>query len=110
MANVTNGLVPNAGRKQVNQRQAFSSGFQVPLGLGAHRYRVGVKPAHGDGVMEINEYRLHAAECLCIADEITEPKNKMLLLAMAQSWLKLAQQVEEGTPTRVEAVLSRRNT
>jgi hypothetical protein len=47
--------------------------------------------------MEMNEYRLHAAECLCIADEITEPKNKMLLIAMAQYWLKLAQQAEEGT-------------
>jgi len=52
---------------------------------------------NGHNFMELNEYRLHAAECLCIADEITEPKNKMMLLAMAQSWLKLAQQVEEGT-------------
>jgi hypothetical protein len=49
--------------------------------------------------MEINEYRLHAAECLCIADETTDPKTKMLLIAMAQSWLKLAQRAEEdATP------------
>jgi hypothetical protein len=46
--------------------------------------------------MLINEYRLHAAECLCIADDITNPQYKMLLIAMAQAWLKLAQQAEEG--------------
>jgi hypothetical protein len=48
-------------------------------------------------LMELNEYRQHAAECLCIADEITEPKNKMLLISMAQSWLKLARQAEQGS-------------
>ena len=45
--------------------------------------------------MAMNEYRRHAAACLSIADEITtDPKNKMLLIAMAQAWLKLAQRVE----------------
>ena len=40
--------------------------------------------------MAINEYRRHAVECLCIADEgATSPENRMLLVAMAQAWLKL---------------------
>jgi hypothetical protein len=45
--------------------------------------------------MRINEYRRYAAECLWIADDITNPENKMLLLAMAQAWLKLAQRAEQ---------------
>jgi hypothetical protein len=45
--------------------------------------------------MAMNEYRRHAAECLLIADEITDPNNKLLLVAMAQAWLKLAQRAEE---------------
>ena len=45
--------------------------------------------------MEMNEYRCHAAECLVIADDITtSPKNRILLIAMAQAWLRLAQQAE----------------
>ena len=45
--------------------------------------------------MAMNEYRRHAAECLLIADDISDPKNKLLLVAMAQAWLKLAQRAEE---------------
>ena len=52
----------------------------------------------GQGVMEVNEYRLHAAECLCIADDVTDAQNKMLLVAMAQAWLRLAQQTEAELP------------
>jgi hypothetical protein len=52
----------------------------------------------GQGVMEVNEYRLHAAECLCIADDVTDAQNKMLLIAMAQAWLRLAQQTEAELP------------
>jgi hypothetical protein len=46
--------------------------------------------------MAINEYRRHAFECLCIADDTTtNPENRMLLIAMAQAWLKLAQRAEQ---------------
>jgi hypothetical protein len=45
-----------------------------------------------------NEYRHHAKECLIIADDITiSPKSRLVLLAMAQTWLKLAQRAE-ATP------------
>ena len=48
------------------------------------------------GLMAINEYRRHAFECLCIADDTTtNPENRMLLIAMAQAWLKLAQRAEQ---------------
>ena len=49
--------------------------------------------------MAMNEYRRHAAECLLIADDTTDPKNKLLLVAMAQAWLKLAQRAEEDDLT-----------
>jgi hypothetical protein len=46
--------------------------------------------------MAMNEYRRHAFECLCIADDTTtNPENRMLLIAMAQAWLKLAQRAEQ---------------
>jgi len=47
--------------------------------------------------MAMNEYRRHAWECLCIADEnTTSPENRTLLLGMAQAWLKLAQRAEQN--------------
>ena len=51
--------------------------------------------AHRGKLMAMNGYRQHAAECLSIADDITiSPKNRLVLLAMAQAWLKLAQRAE----------------
>ena len=50
--------------------------------------------------MAMNEYRRHAAECLAIADDTTtNPNNKILLIAMAQAWLRLAQQAERSDAT-----------
>ena len=47
--------------------------------------------------MAISEYRRRAVQCLCIADEnTTSPENRMLLVGMAQAWLKLAQQLEQN--------------
>ena len=47
--------------------------------------------------MTINQYRRHALECLCIADEnTTSPENRMLLLSMSQAWLVLAQRAEQN--------------
>ena len=45
--------------------------------------------------MAMNEYRRHAAECLLLADDTTDPKNKLLLVAMAQAWLRLARRAED---------------
>jgi hypothetical protein len=46
--------------------------------------------------MKVNEYRRRAADCLRIADEISGPQNKILLIAVAQAWLKLAQKLEQA--------------
>jgi hypothetical protein len=60
--------------------------------------------------MAVNEYRRHAAECLCIADDIVDPQKKMLLIAMAQAWLRLAQQAEAGFTVRSECMGLRNRT
>ena len=47
--------------------------------------------------MAINQYRRHALECLCIADEnATSAENRMLLVGMAQAWLVLARRAEQS--------------
>jgi hypothetical protein len=52
--------------------------------------------------MAIHEYRRHALECLCIADEnTTSPKNRMLLVGMAQAWLKLARRAEQNPSAEI---------
>jgi hypothetical protein len=51
-------------------------------------------------MMIVNEYRHHAAACLRIADDISDPQNKMQLIAIAQAWLKLAQKAEEDLVPR----------
>jgi hypothetical protein len=54
--------------------------------------------------MRINEYRRYAAECLLIADGITNPETRITLLAMAQAWLKLAQRSEQDPSAPQEAM------
>jgi Tfp pilus assembly protein PilX len=39
-----------------------------------------------------DEYRRLAAECLRIAHESQNPKDRALLLRMAESWMRLAEQ------------------
>jgi hypothetical protein len=46
--------------------------------------------------MRPEEYRRHAAECLRIAEVVTDPQNRILLIHMAQTWLLLAQQIEKN--------------
>ena len=51
-------------------------------------------------LMAMNEYRRHALECLVIADDnTTSSENRLLLIAMAQAWLRLAQQAEQALTT-----------
>jgi hypothetical protein len=44
-------------------------------------------------------YQLHAADCIEIAQRTTDPKSRLALLAMAQSWLKLAEQAVKNSET-----------
>ena len=49
--------------------------------------------------MSVDKYRRHAVECLRIAEGVPDPRNRMLLIDMAQSWLVLAQQAENNPAT-----------
>ncbi len=44
---------------------------------------------------KIAVYRLYAAECAEIAQQVTDPKHKLVLLKMAHSWLALAKFAEK---------------
>ena len=40
------------------------------------------------------EYQERAAECLRLAQSTNDPTNKALLLEMAQTWVRLAEQAQ----------------
>jgi hypothetical protein len=44
-------------------------------------------------------YRDHAADCVKIAHSSSDPANKLSLLDMARSWLRLADQAEKNGDT-----------
>jgi hypothetical protein len=50
--------------------------------------------AGGTMPSKFEEYQQRAAECLRLAQAITDPKNKALLLDMAQAWIRLAEQAK----------------
>jgi len=43
----------------------------------------------------MDEYRRVAAECLRIARDSQNPKDRALLLRMAESWIRLAERADE---------------
>ncbi len=49
--------------------------------------------------MSPDEYHRHAARCFRIAETTTDPRHKLLLIDMAQSWLLLASQAEKNLTT-----------
>jgi hypothetical protein len=42
------------------------------------------------------EYQERAAQCLRLAQSMSDPTNKALLLEMAQTWVRLAEQAREA--------------
>ena len=44
-----------------------------------------------------DDYRFNALNCLAIAEQITDPGTKALLIAMARSWYVLADQAERNS-------------
>jgi hypothetical protein len=44
------------------------------------------------GVEFVERYRFYAARCIAISRKVSDPTGKLVLLDMAQSWLKLAEQ------------------
>ena len=39
-------------------------------------------------------YQQRAADCLRVAQQMTDPQNKALLLEMARAWVRLAEQAQ----------------
>ncbi len=46
-----------------------------------------------------NRYRQNAADCFATANLVTDLKTKAVLLDMANSWLRLAEQAEKNSRT-----------
>ena len=53
------------------------------------------------GVALVERYRSYAAKCVKISGNIPDPAGKLVLLEMAQSWLRLAEQAAEGAETAI---------
>jgi hypothetical protein len=49
------------------------------------------------GAELLRAYRKYARECLRFAGETTDPRSKMALINMAQSWAHLADQAEKNS-------------
>ena len=43
------------------------------------------------------KYELQAAQCLLLANQTTNSKNKLALMEMARAWLRLADQAEKNS-------------
>lgn len=48
----------------------------------------------GRGVSTSGEYEQKAAECLRLAETVSDTTNKALMLQMALYWIKLAEQIK----------------
>ena len=62
----------------------------------ADALKEGISPVSNE-----NQYRQHARECFELANEMNDPGNKALLVAMAQSWSNLADQAAKNAETDV---------
>jgi hypothetical protein len=47
----------------------------------------------------VARYRLHAAHCVELAERIGDAEGRLVLLAMARSWLALAEQAVKNNET-----------
>jgi hypothetical protein len=57
------------------------------------------------GAEYVERYRSYAAQCVKISQNIPDPTGKLVLLAMAQSWLKLAEQAAEAAEAAETAIV-----
>ena len=54
----------------------------------------GAKGRGNRGMPSADDYRRHATECVRLAQNAQNPADKALLLKMAETWLRLAEQAE----------------
>jgi len=48
----------------------------------------------GESVVDRSRYRAYAAQCVQLAADTADEKQKLLLLEMAQHWLELARETK----------------
>ena len=48
-----------------------------------------------------DEYKRHAADCLRLAFQLTDPGERATLITMAQAWARLAEQAVKNSLTDV---------
>ncbi len=74
------------------------------IASGNRTFRYHCADALEEGISPVsneNQYRQHARECFELANEMNDPGNKALLVAMAQSWSNLADQAAKNAETDV---------
>jgi hypothetical protein len=57
------------------------------------------------GAALVERYRSYAAKCVTISRNLPSPTGKLVLLEMAQSWLKLAEEAIAGAETAIESAV-----
>jgi hypothetical protein len=58
------------------------------------------------GTELVQRYRSYAAKCIKISRNVSDPAGKLVLLEMAQTWLKLAELVTEAAEAALETAHS----
>jgi len=58
------------------------------------------------GTELVQRYRSYAAKCIKISRNVSDPAGKLILLEMAQTWLKLAELVTEAAEAAPETAHS----
>jgi hypothetical protein len=64
--------------------------------------RVAATGGGNRGMPSADDYRRHASECVRLAQHVHTPADKALLLKMAETWLRLADQAEYRQPKKSE--------
>ena len=63
--------------------------------LKGDEYRQRAACFNGGGMMKGDEYRQHAAELIYVAQQVSDPIDKAMLLRMAEIWQGLALKADE---------------
>jgi hypothetical protein len=84
--------------------------WNVTFGLSAVSVAMSkdIRGVEMQGVEVVERYRSYAARCLAISRNVSDLTGKLVLLEMAQSWLKLAEQAGEDAAAPISLTNSHR--
>jgi hypothetical protein len=54
-------------------------------------------------MQKASDYRKHAAECMRLVNQMDQEEHRQMLLSMAQTWLKMAEERERTIDKKAEA-------